>query len=545
MRKNAYLFTFIFALCLSPLFAQKITERPKLVVGIVVDQMKQEYLLRFYNKFGEGGFKRLVENGFMARNAHYNYIPTYTGPGHASVYTGTTPATHGIIANNWYSRELKRFVYCAEDTTVTGVGGTDSKGKISPRNMLTTTITDELKLFTNKQSKVIGMSIKDRGAALPAGHMADAAYWYDSNTGEFMTSTFYMDELPQWVKDFNDKKCADKYLNQTWETLLPIDTYTESGADDTPYEAVLSGKDAPVFPYHLKKLREDNGNYGLLPGTPFGNTILIDLAKAALEAEKLGKGQATDFLAVSFSSTDYIGHAYGPASKEIQDTYLRLDKDLETLLKALDAQVGQGNYVVFLSADHAVADVPQYMKDMKIPAGNLNGNAIKSILGQYLVERYGEGKWVENASNDQVFLNRSLIREKKPDLTSMQHDVAQKLLEFDGIAATYTADDMNRFEYTRGSKKRLQKGYNAQRSGDVLVVLEPAWLSGGRSRGTTHGSGYTYDTHVPILFYGWGIKKGSSVRYTSITDIAPSLSMLLNIRLPNGASGQPIHELFD
>ena len=545
MRKNAYLFTIIFALFASCLFAQKLTERPKLVVGIVVDQMKQEYLLRFYNKFGEGGFKRLVENGFMVRNGHYNYIPTYTGPGHASVYTGTTPATHGVIANNWYSRELKRMVYCAEDTTVTGVGGTDRKGEISPKNMLTTTVTDELRLSSNKRSKVIGMSIKDRGAALPAGHMGDAAYWYDPNTGEFMSSTFYMEELPRWVKGFNNKKCADKYLNQTWQTLLPIDTYIESGADDTPYETILSGKDAPVFPYHLKKLRENNGNYGLLPSTPFGNTILTDFAKAALDAEKLGKGEATDFLAISYSSTDYIGHAFGPASKEVQDTYLRLDRDLESLLNVLDAQVGQGKYVVFLSADHAVADVPQYMKDQKVPAGNLNGSAIRSILGQYLLERYGEGKWVENASNDQIFLNRPLIQEKKLDLISIQHDIAQKLLEFEGIAAAYTADDMNRLEYTEGDKKRLQKGYNAQRSGDVLIVMEPAWLSSSRSKGTTHGSGYTYDTHVPIIFYGWGIKQGSSVRYTSITDIAPSLSMLLNIRLPNGASGQPIHELFD
>ncbi len=520
------------------------SKRPKLVVGIVVDQMRQEYLLRFYDKFGEDGFKRMINQGFMARNAHYNYIPTYTGPGHASVYTGTTPATHGIISNDWYSRELKRTVYCAEDTTVSAVGGSEDEGHISPRNMLSSTITDQLKMATQGRSKVIGISIKDRGSALPAGHRADAAYWYDGRTGEMMTSTFYMEQLPKWVTQFNQKKLPKEYLSQTWNTLLPIEEYTASGADDSEYEVRFSDDRASIFPYDLKELNKGSDSFGLLSSTPFGNTLVLDFAKAALEAESLGKGGETDFLAVSFSSTDYVGHAFGAQSVEVEDTYLRLDRNLAELFNALDQQVGKGNYLVFLTADHAVLDVPKLLMDAKMPGGYLSIVKIGNIIQEELVEKYGEGKWIEHVSS-QLLLDHKLIEEKEVDLEEIQDYVADRMMDFEGIKETYTATTLRKFEYTRGQRQMLQMGYNFQRSGDVLFTLEPGFLNSSRMQGTSHGTGYNYDTNVPMLFYGWGVKAGESVRYHRITDIAPTISMLLNITLPDGADGQPVEEIFE
>ncbi|MEQ8715677.1 MAG: alkaline phosphatase family protein [Cyclobacteriaceae bacterium] len=521
------------------------TERPQLVVGIIVDQMRQEYLYRFENHYGENGFKRLMNEGFEVKNGHYDYIPTYTGPGHASVYTGTTPRTHGIISNSWYSRELKGMMYCAGDSAVTAVGGTEKNGKISARNLLSTTITDELKLFTQGKSKVVGVAIKDRGSSLPAGHMADGAYWYDSSTGTFMSSTYYIDELPKWVQKFNKQDKADDYLKQKWNTVKSIETYVESAADNNPYETPFKGQRLPEFPYDLKKLRDENGNFGLISNTPFGNSLTTDFALAAIEGEALGDDEVTDFLALSYSSTDYVGHQFGPHSKEVQDTYIRLDQDLARLFEALDNQLGKDGYLVFLSADHAVADVPNYLKDLKVPAGNFVEKKHLPAITTALNAQYGVGDWLENASSDQVFLNLALLEERKVNKSEIQAFLADQLNQLEGVAQAFTGTDMTNNYYNSGSQALLQAGYNLDRSGDILLVYEPGWISSSWPTGTTHGSGYTYDTHVPILFYGWGIPKGSTVKRYAITDIAPTLSMLLNIKLPNGASGEPILEIFE
>ncbi len=521
------------------------TERPKLVVGIIVDQMRQEYLYRFENHYGENGFKRLMNEGFEVKNGHYDYIPTYTGPGHASVYTGTTPRTHGIISNSWYSRELKGMMYCAGDSTVTAVGGTEKNGKISARNLLSTTITDELKLFTQGKSKVVGVAIKDRGSSLPAGHMADGAYWYDSSTGTFMSSTYYIEELPKWVQKFNKQDKADDYLKRKWNTVKSIETYVESAADNNPYETPFKGQRLPEFPYDLKKLRDENGNFGLISNTPFGNSLTTDFALAAIEGEALGDDEVTDFLALSYSSTDYVGHQFGPHSKEVQDTYIRLDQDLARLFEALDSKLGKDGYLVFLSADHAVADVPNYLKDLKVPAGNFTEKKHLPAITAALNAEYGVGDWLENASSDQVFLNLALLEERKVNKAEIQAFLADQLNQLEGVAQAFTGTDMTNNYYSSGSQALLQAGYNLDRSGDILLVYEPGWISSSWPTGTTHGSGYTYDTHVPILFYGWGIPKGSTVKKYAITDIAPTLSMLLNIKLPNGASGEPILEIFE
>lgn len=542
MKKSSYLILMLALLTSMQSKAQNVNEKPKLVVGIVVDQMKQEYLTRFYGNFGEGGFKRFVEEGFMARNGHYNYSSTNTGPGHASVYTGTTPAVHGIVNNSWYSRSLGRSVYCAEDTTVVAVGGTAKNGLISPMNLYSTTITDELKLYTQKQGKVIAMSIKDRGSALPGGHLSDGSYWYDSSTGEFMTSTYYMKDLPNWVKSFNSAQHVDKYLNMTWDTFLPIENYNISGPDNSQYESGFRGKDTPTFPYNLKELRKDNGNFSLISSTPFGNSLLTEFAISAVDAEKLGQDNTPDFLAVSYSSTDYIGHNFGPQSKEVQDTYIRLDRELAKLFDALDQKVGKGNYSVFLTADHAVAENSIQMKDDGFKTDNFSNSNARKAVSAALSAKYGAKAWIESFSNN-IHLNHKLIEAEGVDLYEMQNFVAAKMMEQNGIYIALTARDLVTNNYTKNIKNLLQNAYHTKESGDVLVVMDPGWQTGG-SKGTGHGNSWTYDTHVPILFYGWGIKKGNSVREIHITDIAPSVSMLLNMRLPNGATGTPIFEIF-
>jgi predicted AlkP superfamily pyrophosphatase or phosphodiesterase len=518
-------------------------KRPKLVVGIVVDQMRQEYFYRYHDRYEAGGFKRLMNEGFMMTNGHYNYIPTYTGPGHASVYTGTTPADHGIIGNNWFIRSLGRSIYCAEDSLVAAVGGSAGSGEISPKNLLTSTITDELMFATGKRSKVVAVAIKDRGAALPAGAMGDA-YWYDGGTGQFMTSTYYYDALPDWVKAFNDKKLPEKYLSQTWEPLFPVETYVQGAPDDNEFESPFIGMETPTFPYDLEALMENNGGFGLISTTPYGNTLTLDMAYAAMEGEQLGQRGETDFLAVSFSSPDYIGHRFGPSSVEVEDNYLRLDRELAKFFEHLDREIGEGEYLVFLTADHGVADVVSYMQSEGVSAGSLDTRFVLTQLIGFTNQKYGEGKWISNYSNEQIFLNRPLIEENGLDLEQVQQDISRFLMRFDGIKETYTGMDLARLEYNHGKKHLLQMGFNHKASGDVMVILEAAWLSNS-VRGTTHGTGYTYDTHVPIVFYGWGVKPGSSSRYATITDIAPTLSILLKTRLPNGASGQPIGEILD
>ncbi len=342
---TAFLFSFIlsFSQTTKPI-AQN--ARPKLIVGIVVDQMRWDFLYRYYDRYSKGGFKRLMNDGFNCENTFIPYTPTVTAAGHTCIYTGSVPAIHGVVGNGWYDYTEKRDVYCSEDKSVQTVGATNDNGKMSPKNMLTTTICDELKLATNFRSKVIGVAIKDRGAILPAGHSADAAYWYDSKTGSFISSTYYFNELPKWTQDFNASNKTNSYYEKNWNTLYPINTYLQSDVDTNNYESTVLGDNQKGFPYDLKRFI-DKKDFGKIRSTPYGNSLTFDFAKAALINEQLGKDSITDFLAVSFSSTDYIGHAFGPNSVEIEDTYLRLDKDLEAFLIFLDNQVGKNNYTFF------------------------------------------------------------------------------------------------------------------------------------------------------------------------------------------------------
>ena len=518
-------------------------ERPKLVVGIVVDQMRYDYISRFWNGYSEGGFKRLVKEGFNFKNNHYNYAPTSTGPGHASVYTGTTPASHGIIGNDWYDKEIGASVYCAADNTYASVGTASSAGQMSPKQLLTTTISDQLKLHTQSRSKVIAIALKDRGAVLPGGHTADAAYWFHGkNEGSWISSTFYMESLPSWVTQFNSK--VPQQYKKPWNLLKSEKAYIQSGLDKNNYEGAYKGETTAVFPHDLVSLWEANGAYDILKATAYGNSLTTDFALAALKGENLGKGLDTDFLAVSFSSTDYVGHQFGVNSREIEDTYYRLDLDLERLLKALDAQVGPGNYSLFLTADHAAVQVPSYLKDLKIPSGYFDSKVFKDKLNAYVVDRFGSEDLIENISNYQVFLNRGLATQLDIDLREMQEDLAQFILHDSAVERTYTAYQMWGDEYTKGIPYILQNGYNSKRSGDVLFVLKPAVISYSKT-GSTHGSPQIYDTHTPLLFFGKGFKRGASYERSEIPDIAPTIAAMLGIAFPNGTTGKPLTQVLE
>jgi predicted AlkP superfamily pyrophosphatase or phosphodiesterase len=518
-------------------------ERPKLVVGIVVDQMRYDYISRFWNGYSEGGFKRLVKEGFNFKNNHYNYAPTSTGPGHASVYTGTTPASHGIIGNDWYDKEIGASVYCAADNTYASVGTASAAGQMSPKQLLTTTISDQLKLHTQSRSKVIAIALKDRGAVLPGGHTADAAYWFHGKEeGSWISSTFYMETLPSWVTQFNSK--VPQQYKKPWDLLKSEKAYIQSGLDKNNYEGAYRGETAAVFPHDLVSLWEANGAYDILKATAYGNSLTADFALAALKGENLGKGVDTDFLAISFSSTDYVGHQFGVNSREIEDTYYRLDLDLERLLKALDAQVGPGNYSLFLTADHAAVQVPTYLKDLKIPSGYFNSKVFKEKLNAYVADQFGSEDLIENISNYQVFLNRDLAAQLDINLREMQEDLAQFILQDSAVERTYTAHQMWGGEYTKGIPYILQNGYNPKRSGDVLFVLKPAVISYSRT-GSTHGSPQIYDTHTPLLFYGKGFKRGASYERSEIPDIAPTLAAMLGIAFPNGTTGKPLTQVLE
>ncbi|WP_338358823.1 alkaline phosphatase PafA [Yeosuana marina] len=521
-----------------------LNERPKLVIGIVVDQMRYDYLTRFYNKYGDGGFKRMMNEGFNCKNNHFNYIPTYTGPGHTSIYTGTTPKYHGIIANDWYDKELKKSVYCTEDYSVQSVGTSSSAGQMSPQRMKTTTFGDENRLFTQMRGKTIGVSIKDRASILPAGHTANAAYWFQGkNEGNWISSTFYIKELPKWVTNFNKKHSVDSYLKE-WNTLYNITTYTESGSDLNNFEGGFKGKETATFPYDLATLKNENSGYDILKSTPYGNSLTTDFAIAAIKGEQLGSDDITDVLTVSFSCTDYVGHNFGVNSKEIEDTYLRLDLDLERLFKSLDNQVGKGNYTVFLTADHAAVNVPAYLQSVKIPAGYFDSRDFSKKINNFMETTFGASDLIESIMNNQIFLNRKKIQELDLDLDDVQEAIVNEIIGYQYIDKAYTATAMSNTSFSTGIERLIQNGFSQKRSGDVIYVLDPAVISYSKT-GSTHGSAFEYDTHVPLLFFGKGIKHGQTLQKTEITDIAPTMSALLNISYPSGNIGKPLEFVFN
>lgn len=536
------LIVFLFAIIITCASSAQTLQRPKLVVGIIVDQMRWDFLYRYYERYTDnGGFKRLLNQGHTCENTLIPYAPTVTACGHASIYTGSVPAINGITGNFWWDNKLNKSVYCTEDASVKTVGSNTELGLQSPRNLLTTTICDELRLATNFKSKVIGIALKDRGGILPAGHSANACYWYDSKTGNWITSTYYMKELPQWVKSLNSQKLVDKYYKEGWNTLYPLNTYTQSLPDERTYEVKAFGTNAKGFPYNLSAFAETN--YNPIIATPFGNTLTNEMAKAVITNEQLGADAITDFLAVSFSSTDYVGHSFGPNSVEEEDTYLRLDKELGDLLNFLDTKVGKDQYLLFLSADHGAAHIPSFLREHNIPSGHMEFQNLYDNLNVLLKEQFHKDEVLSDISNYQVSINLPLIESSSVKLNDVKQWLIKFLLKQPGIADALDINDLSTSTLNKKIKEMLVNGYYPGRCGQIQLVLQPHWLDDYIPGGTTHGVWNPYDAHIPLVWYGWGIKQGKTNRETYTTDVAATVAALLHIQMPSGCVGRVIQEV--
>ena len=541
---HKYLFSLLLAAILAmPAMAQNPFRRPKLVVGVVVDQMRWDYLYRYQERFGDNGFKRLMREGFNCENTMLNYIPAVTAIGHTSIYTGSVPAIHGIAGNDFHIDGKQ--TYCTDDAAVATVGSNSDAGKMSPHNLKVTTIGDELHLATNYRSKVISVSLKDRASILPGGHTADGAYWFDAETGNFIPSTYYRKDLPGWLKKFNDRQLAKHYLSQDWETLYPTESYKNSTADNNSYENPFPGADTPTMPVTTSKLMDSEG-LGLIRNTPYGNTLTIDLALAAIDGERLGNRGETDMLAVSLSSTDYIGHQFGTYAIETEDTYLRLDRDIARLLAALDQKIGKGEYLLFLTADHAAAHNFKFLTDKGIPAGGWDIGKTKAALNSHLKAEFKtDCNLVSGLLNYQIFLDN----EKIDSLCISKENVVAAAIDYikrgEGVYCAVEQENAGTATLPSPIKNRIVNGYYPGRSGEIQIIMQPGWygLESEATGGTDHGVWHPYDTHVPLIFFGSGINPGATFTPVEITDIAATVCALLHIQMPDGCLGKPVTEL--
>lgn len=531
-------FTALFLFAGSPVSAALPGDEPKVVVGIVVDQMRGDFIRRFSPCFTEGGFKRLVKEGANFTNANINYIPTITAPGHASVYTGTTPYFHGIISNDWYSREEKRMINVNEDYSQKS---DNQEEDASPRKLLTSTMTDELKLATGFRSRVFGISIKDRGAILPAGKIPDGAFWYNHRNGTFISSSYYKNQSPDWLDNFNKRNSVSAMLQNPWVLSGKPGDYKIADDDNVPYEPDLFEEGDCTFPHSFDKL-SDGEKFEKLPFTPSGNVILAELFKQVILKEIKNAPYNRNFVAVSFSSTDYAGHAYGPASVEVMDMYIKLDSVLADMLSFLDSNIGKGNYLLFLTADHGAVDMPEFLSKHGCDAGRLSPPEFKTRVEQFATRKFGTKAIIENISNRQIFCNYTVI----DDLKMKRADVFRAFKDFlidsvSLVATVLTRTELEGLYPSRSSENLLLNGFNLKRSGDVLFEFKPNYLFTS-SKNTTHSTGYDYDTHIPIVFFGWGVKPLESNTPVYVVDIAPTVCSLLGIPFPDGNMGIPLFQ---
>jgi predicted AlkP superfamily pyrophosphatase or phosphodiesterase len=518
--------------------SSKEVKRPKIVIGLVVDQMRWDYLYRYYDRYSNAGFKRLINNGFECRQTYINYLPSFTAPGHACVYTGSVPSLHGIAGNDWTDNLTGAHTYCVADTSVRITG--DAEGApMSPANLLTTTVTDELRLATNFRSRVYGVALKDRSSILPAGHLANGAYWYNEKTGNFVSSSYYKNSNPAWLQEFNKKKEGDRLVKEGWNLLYAADTYVQSTADSNGYEAPFKWEKSPVFPRRFDTLKAD-ARYGLVKTIPAGNTFTLMMAKACIEGEDLGKKDATDFLAISLSATDYVGHRFAPNSIEMEDTYLRLDKEIAELLEYLDRRYGRNNYLFFLTADHGGAHNQQFLTDNHVPAG-VEHDAEAASLNASIKQAFGIDSLITFTDNYQITMNDSLIATSHFDRETIRVSVMEWLRDMPEVAYVIDMEHMDRTPVPEPLRTMAVNGYNRNRSGSIQVVPKPGWYeNGGRFTGTTHGTWNPYDTHIPLLWFGWNVAKGATAQRYDMTDIAPTIADMLRIQVPNGCIGKTI-----
>ena len=541
MGKIILLFVVCLQLSLKNAKAQNPGDNPKLVVGIVIDQMRWDYLYRFGNNYCNDGFKRLLSNGYSFENTYIPYLPTYTAVGHTSIYTGSVPAIHGIVGNNWYERIIGKKVYCTDDSTATTIGSNTNQGKMSPVNLWVTTVSDELRLSTNFKSKVIGVSIKDRGSILPAGLSANAAYWYDDKEGKWISSSYYMNELPVWVKKINNADEITQYMSKDWNLLLDKQLYLQSNDDANDFEGTYKGQQNNSFPYDLNSI-EKNEKYAAFKTTPFAATHTFNFAKAAIENEKLGQNTVPDFIAVSISSTDYIGHRNGPNSLEIEDAYLRLDRDIAQFLQFLDVKIGKGKYLLFLTADHAVNHIPAYLNAHKLPGAVFDNKKFVHQINDAVEVAFGIKKIILNSDNYQLYLDRNAMSTSGKDASLIKEKIMEEVRKFPFVVEVFETRKINLESIPEPQHTRLINGFNAVRSGDIQYIIKPGYFSGS-AKGTTHGMWNPYDSHIPLLWYGWNIKHGATHREVYMTDIAPTVSALLKIQMPSGCVGKVLPEI--
>lgn len=527
----------------------KETTKPKLTVVIVVDQFRADYLSRFNSFFGQKGFKRLMSQGAYFTNAHYAYANTYTAAGHATIVTGSLPSIHGIIGNKWYDRKTGEYLKASDDNEVNGVG---TSSKSSPRLLLTTTIGDQLKLSNNEQSKTFGVSIKDRSAVFTAGRRGTGAYWFDEKKGQMCSSDYFIKELPEWVVKFNEQKIPDEYFRKSWERKLPESAYQISDQDDASYEDTWKGN-TKTFPHII-----DGNNEKITPAfykqfgdSPFSNELLAKFTLATIDNEKLGQGKYPDFLAVSFSAPDLTGHMFGPYSQEVQDMIIRTDETIGFLLDELDKRLGLSNILVVLTADHGVAPIPGYVQQRNLAGMRIDGLKLRKEMEELLTKQYGKperdnDKYIFGLVNQQFYLNEALIRQKNLDLEKVENFVGQQALKTVGFAAYYTRTKIVAGEIPNTDiGKRIVAGFNAERNGNVFMLVRPFVQiaeAEDEYNGTGHGTPYSYDTHIPIIFMGRQIKAGIYREACSPSDIAPTLATILQVETPNGSVGRILTE---
>jgi predicted AlkP superfamily pyrophosphatase or phosphodiesterase len=522
-------------------------DKPRLVIGIIVEQLKYDQLEKCRDKLGDNGIKKMINEGTYFKNASFEYMLTQSAPGHATISTGTEPSYHGITSDNWYLPLRNELIYCTRDIDVNPVGGSFESGLNSPVNLQASTFSDELEMATNQKAKVFGIGLKDNSAILSTGHSADGVFWFDNTSGTWMTSTYYANSLPGWAMDFNAMKYPESYLNGSWNTFRPVSEYTDCLPDSNKFEAGFNGQNH--FPYDLKKLKSKvnlgpRNDYALLRETPFGNSLTTSFAIKLIEKEQLGKDDVTDYLSICYSATDNIGHRFGPSSVEMEDAILRLDDDIKNLITYVSDSIGKKNVLIYFTAAHGVSEIPAVLSHNRIPAGYFQQNQALQLLRSYLNAVYGEGEWVKGYSERQIYLNRTLIEDARIPLEDVQKKVARFLVQFSGVAAAYPYSAFEANDFGNGNLKRIINNFNSQRSGDVIVTLNPGWIEKDGDFVTNHNSPYEYDAHVPLVWYGWTVNRSTISRKVNMTDIAATLSVLCKVPYPNACTGEPLTELF-
>jgi len=541
MRMKTILTTLVIFTTVVHLQAQRIPSgKPKLVVGITISGMRYDYLSTYWDQFSEDGFRRMAGMGAHCRNARYDQLITESAVGYATISTGARSDAHGIVADYWYERKEQAIRYCVDDPSVRAIVSSDRNGHTSPTAMMSRTLTDELRIVSQFKSKVIGVSMDPKASVLLSGHTANAAYWYDPEHGTWTTSTYYADSLPGWVEAFNDKNYKDIYREKEWTTLRPISEYTASMPDNNNFEEGFNGQN--TFPYDLGKITRKGfrkGDYSALLVAPFGNTYTKDFAINAIVSEELGQRDATDWINISFNAGKNLAEHFTTWSVEVEDLYLRLDQDIAHLLTFLDEQVGLENTLVYLTADHAIADDPRLLEEHRIPSGYFNYHSNISLLKSYLNAVYGQGNWVSLYYANQIYLNRQLIEDSRLSLEEVQDRVASFIIQFSGVSNALPAHILQRNNFTEGIFNRIQNSYNQKRSGDVIIYLTPGWVEKGSDYRESL-SNFHYDAHVPLIFYGWKVNRITLPDQVSPLDIVPTIAYFLEISVPANASGKVI-----